>query len=31
MGDHFHTGKREGRADVGWGVGGGVNRKWDII
>jgi len=20
-----------GRADVGWGVGGGVTRKWDII
>jgi hypothetical protein len=21
----------EGRADVGWRIGGGVNRKWDII
>jgi hypothetical protein len=28
---HPHIGKGERRADVGWGGGRGVARKWDII
>jgi hypothetical protein len=28
---YSHTGKREGEADVRWGGGRGVTRKWDIM